>query len=143
MLMDKLNMFSEAQALTATAASTNSLDLGEPRDIGTGQPLFVVVVVTTVFVDAGSDSTVTVTVETDSDTAFGSIATAQTVGVLAAVSAAGSRLIAAFQPLKNNERYTRLMYTMANGNLTSGNVTAGLVYDYDAYTAYADAVTIH
>jgi hypothetical protein len=143
MRFDKLNMYSESQALTATAASTNSLDHGEPRNLGVGQPVYVVVVVTVAFTDGSSDSTCTVTVETDDNTGFSSATTAQTIGVFAALTAAGSRLIAALQPNQVNERYSQLKYTMANGSLTTGTVTAGLVYDYDAYTAYADAVTIH
>ncbi len=43
MILDKLLMFSEAQAVTATAASTDVIDLapvdGTRRDIGVGYPL--------------------------------------------------------------------------------------------------------
>ena len=44
MYVDAQLLFSDAQAVTAAAASTNSIDLGAVRDIGTGEELYVVCV---------------------------------------------------------------------------------------------------
>jgi hypothetical protein len=55
MFMDALLMVSDAQALTATALSTNTVDLGAPtvkRRIGTGEPI-----VLAVQIDTGADFT--------------------------------------------------------------------------------------
>ncbi len=144
MRYDILNRYSNAQALTATAASASSIDHSEPRDLGNGEPVFVVCIVTTAFTDSGSDTIVTVTVETDSDSAFGSPTVVQTLGAFGAVPAAGSRLAALLQVDKVNERYSQLRYTMTTGgNLSTGNVTSFLCYDVQAYVSYPDAVTIH
>lgn len=42
MLIDAQNLFSDAQALTATAVATNVIDLSADRSIGSGEPLCVV-----------------------------------------------------------------------------------------------------
>lgn len=142
MILDALNLFSDAQAITASAASTNVLDLDAARDIGTGENLYVVVTVDTAFTDAGSDSTVAVTIETDDNEAFASAVVGQTLFTFTALSAAGTKKIARIQPDAVNERYMRLAYTVANGNLTTGAVTAAIVKDIDKFKAYADAITI-
>ena len=142
MYVDAQNLFSSAQAITVTAASDNLIDLGSAVNLGTGQDVYVVVVVTTAFTDAGSDATVAVTVQTDTASTFGSATTAQTIGTLGAVSAAGARLIAKLQKFTTAERYVRLYYTVANGPLTAGAVTAFLTVDVHDYTVYPDNITI-
>jgi hypothetical protein len=42
MFLDAFNQFSDSQALTATALSTNVIDLGVARPIGNGEPMCVV-----------------------------------------------------------------------------------------------------
>jgi len=142
MYVDAQNLFSDAQAITASAASTNLIDFGSARDIGVGQELYLVVIVDVAFTDAGSDSTVTVTIETDDNVGFASAATAQSLGTFAALSAAGSRLIARVQPEAAWEQYVRAYYTVANGNLTTGSLTAFLTTDIQAWTAYPIGYTV-
>lgn len=142
MITDSALVFSSSQAVTASAASTDYLDLGAIRDIGTGENLYLVVSCTVAMTDSGSDSTVTVTIETDDNSSFSSATAAQTIGTFAAVSAVGTKLVARLQPFKINERYARVYYTLANGNLTTGSFDALIVKDIDAQAYYADAVTV-
>lgn len=142
MIHDAQNKFSTAQALTATAASTNLIDLGQVRDLGTGENLYVVLTVDVALTDAGSDSTVTVDLQTDDNSSFSSPTVAQTLFTIPAVSAIGYKAIARIQPGAGNERYCRLNYTMNNGNLTTGSVTAEFVHDIDKYVSYAKGYTI-
>jgi len=143
MLLDAENLFSDAQAVTAAAASTNIIDLGAARNIGVGEELYVVVQCDVAMTDASSDSTLAVTIETDTVENFGSPTLAvQTVGTFPAVSAIGTRLVAKIQPVTTSERYMRLYYTPASGNLSTGSFTAFLTKNIDAYTAYADNITI-
>ena len=142
MLVDAQNLFSDEQAITAAAASENLIDLGEARDIGTGENLFVVLVVDTTLDDSGDDSTVAVTLQTDDNSDFSSPTTSQTLFTIAATAAAGTKYIARIQPDAVNERYARLYYTPANGNLSAGAVTAFITHDIDKYVAYADNITI-
>jgi hypothetical protein len=142
MILDAQNLFSDAQAITAAAASTNLIDLGANRNLGVGEDLYVHVNVDVAFTDASSDSTLTVTVETDDNEAFSSPTTAQTIGTFPALSAIGASLKAKLQPDAIVERYMRLKYTPNNGSLSTGSVTAALVLGIQAYTSYADNVSI-
>lgn len=142
MYVDAQNLFSDAQAITASAVSTNIIDLGSARDIGVGRELYLVVLVDTAFTDAGSDSTVQVDIQTDDNAAFASATTLKTVGTFAALSAVGSRLIERLNPDLAWEQYIRLNYTVANGNLTTGSLTAFLTVDVHAWTAYPIGYTV-
>lgn len=145
MILDAQNLLSDAQAVTATAESTNVIDLGTNRNVGTGEPIYVVCQVDTAFTDASSNSTVAVTVsgsDTLSGSALSSGSTLQTLGTFAALTAAGSRLVGRLQPDVMTKRYIALTYTVANGDLTTGAFTAFLTKDIQAYTSYADAITI-
>lgn len=130
----------KAEHLT-TGASTNVVDLGAARDLGVGEPIMLVVDVTTAMTDSGNDSTMTVTVETDSVEAFSSPATTQTVGTFAASSAIGTSLKIKLSPGTINEQYARIKYTVANGNLTTGNFSAYLTLDKYSGPGYPAAVT--
>lgn len=142
MILDEQLLFSDAQAVTATAVSTNVIDLGIERRIGSGKPLFIVVSVQTALTDVGSDSTVTVTVETDTDDTFPSATVAQTLGTFAALAVAGIAIIAPIQPNLLTENIVRLRYTVAGGDLSTGSFDAFIVEGTDTFQSYADAVTI-
>lgn len=143
MYVDSQLQFSSAQAVTAAAGSTNTLDLGAVRDIGSGEPLYLVVTVTTAMTDAGSDSSVTIAMEGDSTTTFTPDGT-ENVLLIPAVSAAGASFFAALNPgsLPLQFQYVRLLYTPNNGNLTTGSFTAFLTKDIAKYRAYAKNYTI-
>lgn len=140
MILDADLQFSDAQSVTATAASTNSLDLSAIRDIGTGQPMYVVMNLAAAMVGAGA--IITVTAETDDNSGFSSATTSQTLGVFPAVSAAGTKLVCAISPDAANERYLRLKYTVSGGTLSSSSVDAFLSLSYEKVQHYADAITI-
>ncbi len=142
MYVDAQNLYSDEQALTAAAASENLIDHAQARDIGTGENLFVVLVVDVALTDASSDSTVAVVLQTDDNANFSSATNGQTLFTIAATAAIGTKYIARIQPDALNERYSRLYYTPANGNLSTGSVTAFITHDVDKYISYDDNVTI-
>lgn len=143
MFLDSQLLFSDAQAITAAATSTNTLDLGAVRDIGTGQNLFVVVTVDIAFTDTGSDSTLTVTLWGDSTTTLTPDAT-QDLFVIPALTAAGATFIASLDPgaAPLQLQYIALRYTPNNGNLSTGTITAFVTKDVQRVRAYPDAITI-
>ncbi len=144
MYLDAQLLFSDAQAITAAAGSTNVIDTGPlygsnlGRNLGIGRAKFVFASVDVAFTDAGSDSSLAVTLETDADVAFGSPATLTTLFTFAALSAAGTVLFSPL-PIASDatpyERYLRLKYTPANGNLTTGSITAGIVNGISQYVS--------
>lgn len=143
MYIDAQNLFSDSQAITASAASDNLIDLGiDGRNIGVGRELYLMVIVDVAFTDASSDSTVTVTLETDDNEGFSSATAIQTLGTFAPLSAVGARLVQRLVVTDDYERFIRLQYTVANGNLSTGSLTAFLALDIDAFTAYAIGFTV-
>ena len=142
MILDANLLFSDAQAVTATAASTNYIDVGLPRNIGVGEPLYVVTTVDVALTDSGSDSTVAVTLEGDSTTTFTPDAS-QALYTIPALAAAGSVYIARINPgLAGDYRYMQLKYTVSGGDLTTGSFTSFITKDIQAYKSYAKGYTI-
>lgn len=143
MYVDSQLLFSDAQAITAAAGSTNTIDLSAVRDIGSGRQLFLVVTIDVAFTDGSSDSTLSVAIEGDSTTTITPDAT-DTVLTIPALAAAGAVYVAALSPTLASLQfqYIRLKYTPNNGNLTTGSVTAFLALDVQNAKVYADNITI-
>lgn len=153
MYVDSQELFSDAQAVTATAISTNVLDLNAAsgtnvpllQDIGIGEPIYLVVTTVTTATDSGSDATLTVTLESDSTA---NLATSPTVHIstgalaFATFANAGSVLLAAALPIGNYERYLGVRYTVASGPLTAGAFNAFLTKDVQRYINYASGFTV-
>lgn len=143
MYVDSQLLLSDAQAVTAAAASTNYIDLGlAGRNIGTGESLYVVLVVDVALTDASSDSTVEVKLEMDDNTSFSSEADLQVLFTVAATAAAGTKYIARISSNSAIEQYVRAYYTPANGNLTTGSFTTFITKDVSDYASYANGYTI-
>jgi hypothetical protein len=142
MYVDAQLLFSDAQAVTAAAASTNYVDLGAVRNIGVGEDLYVVVCVDVAFTDSGSDSTLTVALEGDSTTSFTPDGSQQ-LFIIPALAAIGDTFIARISPdYASNYRYIQLKYTPNNGNLSTGSLTSFITGNVQKYASYADAITI-
>lgn len=138
MLLDGELQFSNRQAITGTAASTNVIDLGDTgtrpwsgakltRDIG-GWCNDLLIQVTQDFTGGTS---VQVQIQTDDNAAFSS---AKTVGQTAAVPVAdlkaGYRFSLHDFPIGTSERYVRLNYVVV-GTPTAGTITAAVAAGTD------------
>jgi hypothetical protein len=125
MIFDSTNKFSTDQALTATAASTNVIDLGVAnRNIGVGENIPLYIGVSATFTDLTS---IQVSVQTDSDEAFGTAVTVvQTPDIPLASLKAGYQFNIDSVPRGVLGRYVRLNYTVV-GTGTAGTVVAGIV----------------
>lgn len=124
MILDKENLFSDDQAITASAASTNVVDLGVSRDIGKGVPVPVLIQVTA---DFATLTSLTAEIETSDDEGFSSSETLATSGAIPAADlVAGYQFPMQYMPL-GTKRYVRVNYTVAGTNASAGTVTAGVV----------------
>lgn len=143
MIFDAQALFSDAQAITATAASTNIIDLGAPgtpkhaaaaitQDVGRGRhiPMRVQVVE-----DFDNLTTLTVAVQVDDDVAFGSPTTVMEVDVALADLVAGKVILPEYVPRGTDERYMRMYYTVTGTAPTAGKITAGLVAGNEGWAA--------
>lgn len=124
MILDAENLFSDRQAVTATAVSENVIDLGA-SDAGPGEPLSVLIQVTEDF--AGLTS-LKVEVETDDDSGFGSAKTLNSSDVVPVADLVAGKQFAINALPHGLGRYVRLNY-VAVGTATDGTVTAGIVFD--------------
>jgi hypothetical protein len=119
--LDRQILFSSEQAITASAASTDVIDLGSSRDVGAGEPIMVLVQVTQAF---DALTTLTVALQTSATENFASPVqlTAQTLAL--ASLTAGAKF--AIGPVPRGVlRYLRLYYTVTGTTPTAGKITAG------------------
>lgn len=135
MIFDKQALFSDAQAITATAASTNTIDLGATgtiyggsgamsRDLGNGSPVALRIQAVETFNNLTS---LTVTLEQDDTAAFSS-AKSITLAVLPLADlVAGGSTPFDFMPKGVTKQFIRLKYTVAGTGPTTGKITAGVV----------------
>jgi len=147
MYLDAQQLFSDAQALTVTAVSTNVIDLGVDRNIGIGEPMCVVF-----NVDVAADST------TGNETYEFQVQTGSTAtpaDVIAKVGYGGTNELAetvlvagyrAIVALPNNsalDRYLRINYVLG-GTTPTITVTAHLqpMNMVQAEAVYPDGITI-
>lgn len=131
MLMDAQNLFSNAQAITATAKSTDTVDLGPRSHAANSQGqedrLEILLNINTTFTAAGA-ATLTVQLRSSQNSDMSSpvvhdVSDALTVAELVA----GSRV--RFRPRIPLEagRYFDLNYVVATGPMTAGALTASVV----------------
>lgn len=126
MILDAQCQFSDSQALSASAASTNIIDFGADRNIGIGEPMSVVVNVE-VALDAGNaDETYAIAVEADDNSGFSSATTIASAAQVTRGDAAGTQYVIPLPADYNAEQYLRVYYTLG-GTSPSGTVSAYLV----------------
>lgn len=122
MLLDQQALFSAAQAITATAASTNVIDTGSNKDVGKYGDIPLLIQVVEGFNNLTS---LTVTVQTDDNSAFSSAADVLSMTIPLASLVLGFKSPVITLPMKM-ERYIRLNYTVTGTAPTTGKVTAGI-----------------
>lgn len=158
MILDERTEFCDAVALNTGAAGTyllgDQIDLGVARDIGAGQPLYLVVTVDTgITLAAPTTGTATGTVSFSlASDASAAIATDGTATVHATSAAwatssttdipAGTVLFAVALPMEGAvyERYLGILQTTGTTAINAGKINAFLTHDVAKYKAYADAI---
>lgn len=143
MIFDAQSLFSDAQAITGDAPSTNTIDLGVPgtpkhakgpitQDIGKAHAIPLRIQVVEGFNNLTS---LNIEMETDSDVAFGSAKTVTTISVPLADLEAGYVAPMVYVPRGVDARYVRLNYDVVGTAPTTGKITAGLVFGNEAWSA--------
>jgi hypothetical protein len=121
-ILDRLNLFSNDQAITASTASTDVVDLGSVRDVSAGETSTVLVLVTEAFNNL-TDPTVARQTSTTENFASPVQLTAATLPL--ASLTVGTRFPITTVP-RGVLRYVRLYYTVTGTAPTTGRITAGL-----------------
>lgn len=138
MIHDSRLAFSAAQALTATAVSTNVIDLSQAlRNVGPGKPVWVIVTIDVAADDASANETYVAELQTDTVEGFASPTQLATVTIPRG-SAAGAVFV--MQVPQTNERYLRCNYTLG-GTTPSVTLSAHLSDQIPyAHVAYPDSI---
>lgn len=132
MIFSAQQIFSDDQALTATAVSENVIDTGVRGtpydaaaavhgDIGKGAKIPLLVQVTETF--TGAITSMDIAIETGATTALGTVVVTVTVAVADLVE--GYQIPIEVLPNSITERYLGIRYTLT-GAATTGQVTAGI-----------------
>jgi hypothetical protein len=137
MILDNTNIYSDSQAITATAASTNIIDIGAAgtafghaaavsRDIGKASEIPLYMSVTQAFNNLTS---LKVSFQSDDDPAFGTAnnVVAERTYALAELTLGARLPFPAEIPEGTGGRYTRLNYTVTGTAPTTGKLFAGVV----------------
>ena len=133
MMTDALLQLASAQAVTATAFSTNTIDLSQNRDIGMGSDLYAVVTVDAAATAAGA-ATVNFQVVTSANANLSSpTIIGQTDAIAKTELTLGRKPIAIpipaaallAQPI--GQRYLGLQFTVGTGPLTAGSFSVAIV----------------
>lgn len=149
MITDALLQLSNAQAVTASAVSTNTLDLGTARDVGAGECMYLVITVDEAATAAGA-ATVNFQVISSASAALSSpTILAQTDALAKTELTLGRRPIVLEIPRAMllaaplTQRYLGVQYTVGTGPLTAGKFTANIVRDVqDISKLYASGFTV-
>lgn len=143
MYIDAQQLFSDAQALVATAPSTNIIDLSSDRNIGIGEPMCVAIEVDVAADVADADETYQFDVQTDDNAGFATPTVIASRVVAGALLFAGARVAIGIPADLSAERFLRVNYTLG-GTTPSITVTAHLQPQntLQAEAVYPDGYTI-
>ena len=142
MITDKLLRVSEDQAITTTAFSTDTIDLGTARDIGEGTALYMNFAVTTALANGTS---VKFEVVTSANANLSSpVVVGSSDAILTAALTVGKNVVVRINPdiAGKGKRYLGARYTVA-GTFNAGKVTADVVETIgDGQKYYASGFTV-
>jgi hypothetical protein len=146
MIMDSLLEFADSQDISQVAGtylSTNVVDLQEARDIGNGQPLYLVIQIDAA-VTSGGSATVNFRLRSDSVAAIHATTSTghiETGAIAIASLVAGYQLIIPLPPEGSNayEQYLGVQAIIATATTTAGTYSAFLTLDPAGNKSYPDA----
>lgn len=135
MIIDNQALFSDAQAITVTAGSTNTIDFGpvsplvKNLDFGKGEDVSLLVQVVTAFTSTTGDGTLAISLELDSTETFTPDRSIPLRTFTQAELVAGAQIWHDELPRGIKYQYGRLKYTVGgtDGAFLTGKITAGIV----------------
>lgn len=152
MIIDTYNQFAAAESVAGTAGSAligDVINLQEARDIGAGEPVYVVIQCSTDIITGGAAGTIAFSLASDAQAAIatdGSATTHYSTGTFVTDDGALNELdagdtIAVFAlPMEDPayEQYLGILATVATTTVTAGAINAFITKDVAKWKAYAD-----
>lgn len=153
MILDERNEFADAVSVAAAAGTAligDVIDLGaSARDMGAGEPLYLVITTDTEIITGGSAGTIKFQLASDSTADLATSATVHLdTGTLvtddsaandARLNAGGVIFIGQLPQGALYERYLGILAVIATTTVTAGKINAFLTHDVANWRAYADA----
>lgn len=153
MILDNLLEFADATSVAASAGTAligDVIDLQEARDIGNGEPIYLVIQCDTDIITGGSAGTVKFQLVSDAQAAIATNGTATVhydTGTIATgasgsgLTDAGATIAAIALPMEGAvyERYLGILCVTATTTTTAGAINAFLTKDVAKWKAYPDA----
>ena len=142
MITDKLLRVSEDQAITTTAFSTDTIDLGVARDVGEGTALYMNFAVTTAL--ANGTSVKFEVVISDNANLSSPVVVGSSDAILTAALTVGKNVVVRINPdiAGKGKRYLGARYVVT-GTMNAGKVTADVVETIgDGQKYYASGFTV-
>jgi hypothetical protein len=141
MIMDQQSLFSDAQAVTVTANSSNVIDTlpggqNTKSGIGDGQDISLFAQIGTTFT-GGTSLQISLVSADSADLATNPVTHYATPAIVLASLTAKSRPVQLDLPYGKYRRYVGLVYTVV-GTMTAGTITAGLVEDLQTLNGTVD-----
>lgn len=142
MITDKFLRVSEDQAITADAASTNTIDLSVARDIGEGTPLYMVFTVTQAFNNLTS-ALLEVVISDNADLSSPQILAMQNVLLAGLTLGAQFTVVIPPQVASLGKRYLGAYYDITGTAPSTGKITADIVTNIqDGKKPYASGFSV-
>lgn len=146
MILDERNEFCDATSGAINIGNAiigDVIDLGATptlRDIGAGEPIYLVIQVDTTFVGASGTVKFELASDSTADLATSKTVHLATAAIPVATLVAGYQVAYALPQEVTYERYLGLWETVATTNMSAGKINAFLTTAVAKYTAYADAI---
>lgn len=153
MILDERLEFADATSVAASAGTAligDVINLETARDIGAGEPIYLVIQVDTAIITGGAAGTVQFQLASDAQAAIatnGSATVHYDTGTIATgaagagLTAAGATVAVVALPMEGAvyEQYLGILCTTATTTTTAGAINAFLTTDVSKWKAYADA----
>lgn len=146
MILDERNEFCDAASAILAIGNAiigDVMDLGATptlRNIGSGEPMYLVLQVTTTFVGVGATIDFSLLSDSTADLATSPTTHLSTGAIPVATLVAGYQKAFALPDGVDYERYLGLWETVAAANVTAGAINAFLTHDVARWTAYDNAI---
>lgn len=142
MILDSMECFSAAQAITSTGdtASTNVYDTGAAHDVGIGNDVYIFAKTKAAFTSGGAGTLQFVLQDSADNSSWADVQTLTPAIALASLTA-NTTQVRARLPI-GLRRYIRIAYRVGTAAMTAGTVDAYLALDVQADRSYASGFTV-
>lgn len=133
MRLDSRLLFSNEQEINGDAVSTDYVNFGSDRDVGSGEPMWLVSVVDEAF---NTLTSLNFNLQTADNSSFSSAVTLLTVNKLLADLTLNARALAVRLPL-GIQQYLRMQYDVVGTDPTTGKLTTFITQGIQNWKPYA------